>query len=422
MKRFLEMLLTCNSSFQKKVNKFLTATSVKGLLYHEVLTRIIVLITIYNLALLSLHLAIKPFWWFFDDSFVVENGLIHYVDFRPGYPPLGKLPYTLLYVFFKCNPIPQIIYNILILDIVLYVLYKMLSNLMFPKRAAILTMTVAINPTIIWITVCNNHADLLALLFMLLSINAIAKEKVFNVGVYCGLGFLTKIYPAILLIPAFFKYNLKGKTVLVSTFMLSVMLVSLPFLMVDPLMYASTFVHHLLRGPSESVLALLDGYYSHTGFLHPTYEATLYTWQFSEIYQPSSHDHFRYEWNNPYLRYISPMLQLGLFLLFSLISKKGLSEVETVENTSLTALVYFALSAFWNPLVALPVFLLVIFSTLGRSLAYQLLMITLFATVDFLHCLSWFPRLPLGIELSLIVVVSLRATLLSTLFITCLPR
>jgi hypothetical protein len=384
--------------------------------------RIIVLTIIYDLVLITIHLTIKPFLWFFDDCFVAENGLLHYVDFRPGYPPLGKLPYTLLYFFFKDNPIPQIIYNIVVLDIVLYILYKMLSKLVSPRKAAILTMTVAINPTIIWTAICNNHADLLALLFMLLSINAIVEEKVLHAGVFCGLGFLTKIYPAILLIPAFFKLDLKGKTVLVSTFMFSVMLVSLPFLIGDPLMYASTFAHHLLRGPSETIFALLDGYYSHTGFSHPTYEATIYTWQFYEIYQPSSHDHFRYEWNNPYLRYVSPLLQLGLFLLFSSISRKGLSKVESVENTSLTALVYFTLSAFWNPLVAVPVFLLVIFSTLGRSLTYQLLMITLFSTVDFLHCLSWFPGLPIGIELSLIVVISLRTTFLSTLFITCLPR
>jgi len=401
----------------------LPTTSVKKLFHHaDGLTRIIGgLIVIYDLVLFLLYLTFNPLIWFFDDNFVVENGLLHYVDFRPGYPPLGKLPYTLLYIFFR-DHIPSIIYNIIVLDVVLYVLFKTLSNITSLRRAAMLTITAAINPIIILATICYNHADLLALLFMLLSINALAKGKASRVGVYCGLGFLTKIYPAILLVPAFFKYNLKEKILLVSTFMLSVTLVSLPFLMLDPSMYASTFAHHLLRGPSESILALLDGYYSHTGFLHPTYEAAIYAWQFSKVYQPSSYDHFRYGWNNPYLKYIFSLLQAGLFLLFSLMFRKSLSGIESMKKASLTALVYFTLSAFWNPLVAIPVFLLIIFSTLERGLIYQLLIITLFAIVDSLHFFLWSPGLPLDFKLSLIMVVSLRATLLSTLFITCLHR
>lgn len=423
------MFLTSISLFGKIHFKFLLSIALKRKIVSKLSDRknclktlyILVLMIVYDAALLLIHLMIKPIFLLFDDNFVSENGLFHYVDFRPGYPPLGKLPYTLFYMLFKNNPVPLVVYNIVILDFALYILFKILSEITSLRRAKILTAIVALNPVFVWATICNSHADMLVATFLLLGIRAFIKEKVSHIGAYCGLGFMTKIYPAILLVPLFFRYNLKERLTLLSMFMVSVVFISLPFLILDPLMYASTFIHHLLRGPSESVFALLDGYYYHTGFLHPTYEATIYTWQFASIYQPSHYDHFRYEWQHPSLRFFYSLLQLGFFSLFSLMAGKSRSKIKAVESTSLAALLYFAFSAFWNPLIAIPVLLLVVFITLGRKLVHQLLIVSPLFIVDFLHMLTWFPGLVFGVGMSLLMIVSLRTIIFSILFLTCSP-
>lgn len=380
------------------------------------------LIIIYGIMLFSIYIIFKPPLLLFDDKFIVENGLFHYIDFRPGYPPLGKLPYTLLYAVFKEDSTFMVLFNIISLNVMLFILYKIASEMIDPRKAKVLTIVTALNPAIIHATVSHLHADMLAAVFLLLSMLAFIKNRPLQVGVYCGLGFMTKIYPAVLLIPYIFQYSFKKRLVLISAFMASIILLSTPFLIFDPLMYVSTFTHHLLRGPSESIFALLDGYYYHTGFLHPTYEATIYAWQFAKIYEPSIYDHFRYEWQHPYLRFLSLTLQIVFLFLFSLMAKRGEFKLKSLEGISLAALTYFAFSTFRNPLITIPEFLLALFTLMKRDLAHQLSIFIPLIVVDSLHFLVWFSELPLNFEFLLLIVVNLKAMLFAVIFLLARPR
>jgi hypothetical protein len=356
-------------------------------------------------------------FWLYDDKFVVKNGLLHYVDFRPGYPPIGKLPYTYLYEAFG-NAESIFFYNLITLDLVLITLYKLLKGITNNRRARILTSITALYFPLIWATFCLAHADVLALLWLILSVHFMTtkNKNPLAVGIFSGLGFLTKVYNAFLLFPAFILFKSgREKAVLLSSFLATVLTISAPFLALDPFMYISAYTHHLLRGPSESIFALLDGYLSHTGFLHPTYEAMIYAWQFASVYEPSNLDHFRYSWNYPQLRYVSFTLQAFFFCILSLTIMKMRYEVEVLKIISLSMLSYFVFSAFWSPIFSLPVFVLVLLTlaTLNAKVAYQVSFLVIFIFVDSLHYLIWSPWSPFDAHVGLLVVVVFRSVFIS---------
>ena len=370
-------------------------------------------LTAYNLAIFSLFSVVRSdiLFWLYDDKFVINNGLLHYVDFRPGYPPVGKLPYTCLYKAFG-NAESIVLYHLAILDLVLIILHKLFRDLTTQQRARALVLITALYPPLIW-TICIAHADLLALLWLVLSIYFVKDRKPLAVGVFSGLGFLTKVYNAILLLPALVSFkSLRERLVLMSSFLATVLTISAPFLALDPLMYISVYTHHLLRGPSETIFALLDGYFSHTGFLHPTYEATIYAWQFASIYVPSNFDHFRYAWSHPQFQYVSLVLQASFFLAFSLMigAYRG---AKALKVLSLAMLSYFTFSPLWSPVFSIPVFIMLMLATLDVKVTHQASILAILILVDSLHYLIWSPWLPLDVHMGLLTVVVSRAISIS---------
>jgi len=376
----------------------------------------ILAIALYDVLIFSLFLIVNPntLSWLFDDKYVLTNDLAHYVDFRPGHPPIGKLPYTYLYKAFGSAEI-IVLYNLATADLTLIALYKLLKG-MAPRRKAIaLTSIVAFHPVFIWAIILHPHADTLALFWLVLAIYFIWARRPLGTGLSIALGFLTKIYHAVLLVPALLLFKKWDRIVLVSSFLSIVVLVSAPYLASDPLMYATTYLHHLSRGPSESIFALLDGYYSHTGFPRPTFDAMIYAWQFNAVYTPSNIDHFNYVWSNPHLRYISFILQVSYLLMFSILAGRVHHEVEATRAVALSMLSYFVFSPFWNPIIALPTLILLILVTLHVKTVFSLLALICLAAIDQLHLATWFLGTPLGVRMGLLTVVTSRALLISTM-------
>jgi hypothetical protein len=380
------------------------------------LAKCLLALVMYDAFIVLLFLIFRPNLssWLFDDRFVVASGLLYYVDFRPGYPPLGKLPY----IFLNNSVEGILLYHLTTLDASLIMLYRLLKCITERRRALILASTAAFYPPLLWASISIPHADLLALLWLLISIYFVTKWNPVGAGVFICLGFLTKLYNVILLLPALLLFRGWGRVALLSSSLATFFTISAPFLALDPLMYASTYTHHLLRGPSESLFALLDGYFSHTGFLHPTYEAAIYSWQFAAVYNPSSLDHFRYAWNYPQLRYVSLTLQIIFIILFSIMSITTNDRARMLKAALLALLSYFTFSAFWNPLIAIPFFTLIMLITVDLKMPHQILVLTGFFMIDVLHYLVWFPGLLLDTRLSLLVVVVSRTILTSvTLYV-----
>jgi len=214
----------------------------------------------------------------FDDLFMKKNGLFPYFDFRPGYPPLSKLPQYLMHALSAGAPSYSImifLVNLAGLSMLGIGLYLNI-NKSHPERANIMTLIVLAMPSVIYYTLVYSHADSFAMFAMLLAIYFV--ESAWLSGALTGVGVLLKLFPAALILPLIVYLNgLKKKVTLFYSFVLVVLVLSTPFLMNEPLMYVSVAFSYSLRGPAESVFSVIDGYFGHTGFVHPTFDAAIYS-------------------------------------------------------------------------------------------------------------------------------------------------
>lgn len=361
----------------------------------------------------------------FDDVFLKKTGLLPFVDFRSGYPPLGKLPYYSLFVLFSqtsAYSISVYLLNMLsffLLGITLYFCVSKVNQ----KRALRLPLLVLIMPSVIYFSFCLSHADALTMTFALGALYFL--DNPLLCGALCGLGALVKFYPAILLLPLLIYYRgIKKRLILVYSFVLTVLLLSLPFLLQDPLMYVSVALSNSLRGPSESIFSIIDGYFGHTGFLHPTFDAAIYSWQFTTVYEPSSYDHFRYQWSIPVLPYISIGLQIFSIVIISWVARRRKDHKEAIMLISLSMFAYFALSTFYNPIIEIALICWLMLATLNWSKYAQLSTLAAFEAVNIFHSIIWFTPvfISTGVMLPLSVAVILRAILYIAVFLNFAKR
>jgi hypothetical protein len=361
----------------------------------------------------------------FDDAFLKKTGLLPFIDLRPGYPPIGKLPYFSLFILFSetsAYSISVFLFNALTLFLLGITLYFCVSKLN-QKRALSLPLLVLIMPSVLYFTLYYSHADALAMIFALGALYFIENPSL--CGALCAVGALVKFYPAVLLLPLLIFYKgIKKRVILLFSFILIVLLISLPFLLSDPLMYVSVVLSNNLRGPSESIFSIIDGYYGHTGFAHPTFDATIYSWQFARLYEPSSYDHFRYQWNIPVLPYLSTGLQIFSIILISLIARRRKDRKEAIMLISLAMFSYFAFSTFYNPIIHLAQICWLMLATLNWNKYAQISTIASFEAVNILHSLVWFtPALmSTGVMLPLSVAVILRTILYIAVFLNFARR
>jgi len=361
----------------------------------------------------------------FDDVFLQKTGLSPFVDLRPGYPPIGKLPYYSFFILFSQTSaynISVFLFNGLTLFLSSVTLYFCVSKLN-QRRALSLALVVLLMPSVIYLTFVYSRADALAIVFALSALYFL--ENPLLCGALCGVGALVKFYPAILLLPLVIYYKgVKKKVILLYSFILTVLLISLPFLLSDPLMYVSVVVSHSLRGPSESIFSIIDGYYGHTGFLHPTFDATIYAWQFATLYPPSPYDHFRYQWDISVLPYVSTGLQMFSVIVISWMARKRKDQKESMMLISLAMFSYFAFSTFYNPIIHLAQLCWLMLATVNWNKYTQMSTLAAFEAVNILHSLVWFTPvfLSIGVMLPLSLAVILRTILYIAVFLNFARR
>ncbi|MEM1686933.1 MAG: glycosyltransferase 87 family protein [Zestosphaera sp.] len=333
--------------------------------------------------------------WLYDDRYVVETSLRYYIDFRPGYPPLGKLPIHLIYLYTGGSELAVWIYNVLTFNLSVVIFYYLVESLKRNRRSTLKAIILFIfNPALI-IAFLQPHADFLALALTLTGIYFLLRRRFGMVALLSALGFATKIYPVFILVPAMIVANNRDRIILVTAFVSMVWLLSLPFVIQDPFMYLSTFIHHLYRGPSESIFAILDGYYGHTGFVHPLFDAAIYYFQFTAVYQPSHDQHFYYAWRYPLLKYIALSIQLaGLIPLFlytmkNWLRKRHANNKITLSLSILAFIVFLSLSPTQNILVHIPAYALACILLASNQDKLSTLTLILYAITNGLHAMCW---------------------------------
>jgi hypothetical protein len=161
--------------------------------------------------------------------------------------------------------------------------------------------------------------DIIALLPAALAILMMINKKAMPCGVLLGLATLGKGFPALLLIPAVIVFtDARDRIKLIGSTLLILVFVSLPFAVINPFTYLSTFTHVGSRGPWETVWAIIDGYYSHGGFLHPYFDQFFYHFNLLKIYPANHFDHAIYQWNFDQLPNVLTVCQMLIIIVVSL--------------------------------------------------------------------------------------------------------
>jgi hypothetical protein len=260
--------------------------------------------------------------WYSFYSYLDKHGAVPYVDVREGYPPLGFLVYMPLYYVFHDNAVAFSYafraLNGTFLVATLFTFYLTMKSLYDERKALKLSLYYAVLPSVIIANTYSN--DVIALLPAALAIYMIVKKKALPCGVLLGLATLGKGFPLLLLIPAFIAFTgVKNRLKLIGSTLLVLVFASLPFVLINPFTYLSTFTYVGSRGPWETVWAIIDGYYSHGGLLHPLFDKFFYHFNLLKIYPANHYDQAIYEWNFDQLPNILTFLQLATIIVISLV-------------------------------------------------------------------------------------------------------
>lgn len=297
--------------------------------------KIHILIAAYSIlltALYSIPSGLENEWYSFY-AYLSDHEAVPYVDVREGYPPLGFLIYMPLYYAFRFSVVAfsygfrAINGGFLVATVVsLYFILKQISR---ERRAIWMTSCYAFLPSVIVANIFSN--DVVALLPGSLAVYCMLRGRPLLCGVLIGLATLGKGFPFLLLIPALISFKSCGERFKVLTSAVVVLsMVSFPFLLLNPLTYLSTFTHHGSRGPWETIWALLEGYNSHGGLLHPYFDKFFYHGDLLELYSANEYDHAFYTWRFSLLPLFLTFGQLAVLGLLAFIEVKGRREIVTL--------------------------------------------------------------------------------------------
>jgi hypothetical protein len=105
--------------------------------------------------------------------------------------------------------------------------------------------------------------DVFGLTFLLLALYLTLLRRPLSSGVVAGLGFLVKLLPVIVVPVAFWREpTWRRRAALVAVTLLTIVLVALPFVLLNPELFALSWTINLERSSWETVWALLEGYTS----------------------------------------------------------------------------------------------------------------------------------------------------------------
>lgn len=105
--------------------------------------------------------------------------------------------------------------------------------------------------------------DVFALTFLLLALYLTLIRRPLATGIIAGMGFLVKLLPVIVVPVAFWREpTWRRRVILVAITALTIVVVALPFVLLNPELFGLSWIINLKRSPWETVWALLEGYTS----------------------------------------------------------------------------------------------------------------------------------------------------------------
>ncbi|MEM2912310.1 MAG: hypothetical protein QW146_07390 [Candidatus Bathyarchaeia archaeon] len=311
--------------------------------------RLFILVSSYSFIVALTYSLPKGVWWtdwysFYD--YLAKHQVIPYVNLREGYPPVGFFIYMPLY--YSSNGSVEVfsylfrLVNGTLLCSTLFVLYLVFRSMVNAKRSVKLALYYAMLPSVLIANMYSN--DVVALFPAVLAVYMMIKGSPLLCGLLLGVAALAKGFPFLLVIPALIAFpRIDEKIKLICATFLTIVLVSLPFLLLDPFTYISTFTHVESRGPWETVWALIDGYYSHGGLLHPYFDKFFYHFNLLKVYPASPFDHAIYKWRFSFIPLMLLIGQCVSVFIVSLIYIKRRNEI-----VALSGLLYIVYMLFFK--------------------------------------------------------------------------
>ncbi|MFB0514584.1 MAG: ArnT family glycosyltransferase, partial [Candidatus Bathyarchaeia archaeon] len=280
----------------------------------------------------------------------VQNGYLPYIDFHVGYPPIGFLTFLPLVflsnfnltIFSALMRTINAFFLIMAVLLIYLIVYKVRN-----KRDAIISALIVM---VSFSTISyNRHSnDSIALFFALLAVYFMLDRKICSAGLAIGLGAMVKIIPGLLVIPAFKRFKgTRERVLLLGSAYMVILLLNLPFVIINPFMWLGTYLYNGARGPWETIWALIEGWYGPGGAkaLHPYFEAFIPYTQLMTFYHPSPHDQAYYAWHYPWL----PTLLFVLGIASLLLSYFIINKHDVTKEVALTLFLFMFFSKGYSP-------------------------------------------------------------------------
>jgi len=216
--------------------------------------------------------AYSDFTFYMGAASVTDEGYYPFVDFWLEYPPLFPWLFTAFYRLSLLLPKPEDprlwFYSLVGLTLVLFeignfILIYATARRLYDRGEALrrITFYAALFYPVYVLTA---NFDTVPLFFMLLGLYLILESRSIASGIALGAGFCVKLTPIILLAVGFRVLSgIRSKVKHVVAAILTIIGLSLPFLILDANLYLMPFRATIGRGSWENVWALLEGFFGY---------------------------------------------------------------------------------------------------------------------------------------------------------------
>ena len=334
--------------FKKLINPFQRVPILRAEEHRKFLKIWLSYVVVLALLYMVLPVTFERNWLDFFEP--MQNGYLPYIDFHVGYPPIGFLTFLPLVFLSNFNltifsALMRTI-NAFFLIMAVLLIYLIVYKVRDKRDAIISALIVMVSFSTISY---NRHSnESIALFFALLAVYFMLDRKICSAGLAIGLGAMVKIIPGLLVIPAFKRFKgTRERVLLLGSAYMVILLLNLPFVIVNPFMWLGTYLYNGARGPWETIWALIEGWYGHGGAkaLHPYFEAFIPYTQLMTFYHPSPHDQAYYAWHYPWLPTLLFILGIASLLLsYCLINKH-----DVTKGVALTLFLFMFFSKGYSP-------------------------------------------------------------------------
>jgi hypothetical protein len=191
------------------------------------------------------------------------------VDYWMEYPPLFPWVLVAIYRLSLLLPIwraPGFWFNTLLSTVLLLaetanlILIYLIGKRLYGERIAVRVAWVY-SLLFIPLLMMLGRFDVLGLTFLLLALYLTLIRRPLAGGAIAGLGFLVKLWSVIVVPVSFWREpTWRRRALLIAVTLMTIIMVALPFVLLNPELFASSWTINLKRGSWETVWALLEGY------------------------------------------------------------------------------------------------------------------------------------------------------------------